>query len=402
MGSQECTLDPYDIDIDDILLEYKYNKLKDYLHENNIKTSNDVKRLNPSDYNKLKMGIPGIEQVGEERTELFIKKLDNIRQFDNTKYGKNVQLFIEIDEKKAIVKTIGKINNINNMIIDINIVKSNDNNEYLNIKQIRNDSTVSNEIFISKTEALKLYRILSNEYGKSKKGNESKEFNLLYEDFMEASLKNMILRNENKLLKTFGENFGTAIKLFINKIEALSTDGDIVKFLNNPSILEIKKEQYDLIHEYGYKTAVDIMNSYDKTNLSYTNIYDLKIGDKLNTMTLCALANNFNMMLGMYYNDIDDILILKSQTKGGIYKNEWISERSMIYYLQNESKENYKSLKFSHKPNRVCRDIILQINMHTKVYLFNRETKHSDYTYCGLVKPIRFYNDNKCIIITKE
>ena len=74
----------------------------------------------------------------------------------------------------------------------------------------------------------------------------------------------------------------------------------------------------------------------------------------------------------------------------------------MQYYLQNESEDKYQSLEFSHRPNQICRDIVLNMNTHTKVYLFDRSTKNEDYSYCGEVRPIKFINNNKCIVIQKK
>lgn len=129
------------------------------------------------------------------------------------------------------------------------------------------------------------------------------------------TLKEQILNNEKILLKNFSEQYGLAIQFFIKKIEALDKDGDIVKFLNNKCILSIKKDQYDLFHKNGYKTAIDIKNEYDKTNLVYSRIENLEKDELVNTMMISVYANNFNSQKGMYYNQEDDILILKCQVK---------------------------------------------------------------------------------------
>ena len=76
MGTNNVELDEKEINISSILNEKKYDLLEKYLFDNNIKTTNDLKKLSLSDYNKLKMGIPNLTGVGEEKTTLFIKKID--------------------------------------------------------------------------------------------------------------------------------------------------------------------------------------------------------------------------------------------------------------------------------------------------------------------------------------
>lgn len=393
MGNTIVTLDEYEIKIDDLLTDGKYNILKQYLSENNIMTTNDLKRLNTTNYNILKTEIPNLYGVGEDKTNIFIKKMDMIRNNNHTIKNPNL-----VDDTE--VNNLGKIQISKNWFIEANYINYGNNNEFLDIRQVKVDNTRGKGISIKKENINKFLNMINNINLDFLYMNDSN--NKTYEeDINDDSLKKQILSNEYKLLSAFSNEYGQAINLFIKKIESLPTDGDIVKFLNNPSILDIKKDQYDLFHSNGYMTALDIMNEYDKDGLKCTEISYLKSGDKINTMTLCALANNFNLMLGMYYNDKEDYIILKSQTTDGDYNNKWIDDKNMQYYLQNEKEGKYQSLEFSHQPNKVCRDIILNINSHTKVYLFDRSSKYEDYTYCGEVKPIKFINNNKCIVIQK-
>lgn len=216
------------------------------------------------------------------------------------------------------------------------------------------------------------------------------------------TLKEQILNNEKILLKNFSEQYGLAIQFFIKKIEALDKDGDIVKFLNNKCILSIKKDQYDLFHKNGYKTAIDIKNEYDKTNLEYSRIENLEKDELVNTMMISVYANNFNSQKGMYYNQDDDILILKCQVKKGQYDDRWtVRNKEMIYFLQDE-KENirYINKEFKHVPNQICRDIIENKNTHTKVYLFFRYSSGDRYFFAGECKIEGFLEGNKAIKIS--
>ena len=223
---------------------------------------------------------------------------------------------------------------------------------------------------------------------------------IFFENNEKKSLKEQILENEDRLYKVFKDDFGLAIKFFKAKIESLREDGDIVKFLENPSILDIKKEQFDKTHSKGMETAIDIKNDFDKSDLKYTTIDSLNLNESVNTMTICSIANNFNVMLGMYYDDITKSLILKCQIKDGTYEDKWIEPNKKLYYcLQNETDENFSRLSFSKYPNTVCKNILFGYDLETKVYLFYRYNKNDDYIYAGEVKLEKFVNGNKAIIV---
>lgn len=335
----------------DLLSEGKYNLLKQFLDDSNIFTTGDLKSLSEIKYNNLKSKVTSIAGVGEDKANLFFYKLDEIR-------------------KKRYIETSFELQNGNKNI---------DKQNKLNIEMKKIDLFKKILNFIC-------FNIINK-----KRNNKT---------ILKNKLKQNILKNEDKLLSVFGKDYGVKINLFKKNIEGLRYDGDIVKFINNSSLYDIKKDFYDLVKGKGYKTAIDIVNEYKKDNLTYTSISNLKVGEKINTMTLCALANNFNMTLGMYYNEKDDILILKSQMHNGYYDDKWINSNDILYCLQSEKKAKYQSLEFSNKPNQICRDIILRLNSSTKVYLFTREKKYEHYIFCGEVIPVKFLNNNKCILIS--
>lgn len=375
--------------VERLLDKRRFNLLLQYLNDKNIFTIGDLKSLDEKEIVALKKEIPTLVGVGDEKTQLYLKKIDELL---NVKYTAEINSI----QNSNLIRQYGIIGNPLKWHIEVNHLKFN-NNEFVDIRKVGPDGSRGKGISLKVEEARELNRILSSElltYNNSTMIQEEPKF-------YNKSLKEEILGNETRLLDKFGNEFGASIKLFIKKIESLAKDGDIVKFLNNPSIIDIKKEQYDTIHEKGMKTAIDIMNEYNKDNLDYTSVIDLMIGDKLNSMILCAMANNFNLMLGMYYNENEDYVLLKSQTSDGQYNDKWIDDRKMMYYLQNEKKDKYGSRDFSHIPNQLCRDIILNLNTHTKVYLFDRKSKKEDYVFCGEVRPISFCNQNKCIILEK-
>ena len=417
MNGGNITLDDGVIKIDSIITEGKYNILISFLNEKNIFTTNDLKKLNVNDYNKLKMEIPNIDGVGEERTNLFIKKLDNVRKNNHEIKAKTQN---KNDSEYPIVELLGKFKTTANWSVEINHILYNRYDEYVDIRQVKNDGTRGKGISIKRQDFDKFKEIISSinldiikdkiepleslELESDDKYVESTNTMNLEKMFLDnnekKSLKEQILENEDRLYKVFKDDFGLAIKLFKAKIESLREDGDIVKFLENPSILDIKKEQFDKTHSKGMRTAIDIKNDFDKRNLKYTTLDSLTLNQKVNTMTICCIANNFNLMLGMYYDNITKSLILKSQIKDGPYEDKWIEPNKKLYYcLQNETNENFLKLSFSKYPNTVCKNILFGYDLETKVYLFYRYNKNDDYTYAGEVKLEKFVDGNIAMIV---
>ncbi len=402
-----------------LLKERIYLLLLKFLNECGIVTTGDLKKLDTIEYNLLKAKIPTIPGVGEDKTDLFLSKLDEIR---NTKYE-----FVE-DENNFKDDTInyGILGDPTKWHIEINSLKF-DNCEYVDIRKTGPDGSRGKGISIKKEnfETFKeiINNITFNENSNSvneeiyspiqeivtfeedvTSSNKEQYTDNLEEMFLSQldndSLKDRILKNEDKLYEEFKDDFGLAIKYFKAKIESLREDGDIVKFLENPSILDIKKDQYDKTHSRGLKTAIDIKNEYDKTNLKYTTINDLNKNEEVNSMMICSIVNNFNVMLGMYYDELTKSLILKCQIKDGPYEDRWIEKDKVLYYcLQNETDENFAKLSFSKYPNTVCKNIIFGYDLDTKVYLFYRYNKSDNYTYAGEVKLEKFTNGNKAIIV---
>lgn len=417
MNGGNITLDDGVIKIDSIITEGKYNILISFLNEKNIFTTNDLKKMNVNDYNKLKMEIPNIDGVGEERTNLFIKKLDNVRK---NKHEITAKTPNKNDSEYPIVELLGKFKTTVNWSVEINHILYNKYDEYVDIRQVKNDGTRGKGISIKRQDFDKFKKIISSinldiikdkivpleslELESDDKNVESTNTlnleKIFFENNEKKSLKEQILENEDRLYKVFKDDFGLAIKFFKAKIESLREDGDIVKFLENPSILDIKKEQFDKTHIKGMKTAIDIKNDFDKSDLKYTTIDSLNLNESVNTMTICSIANNFNVMLGMYYDDITKSLILKCQIKDGSYEDKWIKPNKKLYYcLQNETDENFSRLSFSKYPNTVCKNILFGYDLETKVYLFYRYNKNDDYIYAGEVKLEKFVNGNKAIIV---
>ena len=66
--------------ISNILEDRRYNILLTFLNSNNIMTTGDLKSIDNINYNVLRSKIPSLQGVGDDKTDLFLKKLDEIRK----------------------------------------------------------------------------------------------------------------------------------------------------------------------------------------------------------------------------------------------------------------------------------------------------------------------------------
>ena len=231
MGTNNVEFDEKEVKIINILNENKYELLAKYLQDKNIKTTNDLKKLSLSDYNKLKMEIPRLPGVGQEKVALFIKKMNYIRMRKN-----DINNHSLLDKSKTqnnlYIQNVGKIKSSKKAFIELNFIKYENGNEYFEIRKVKNNGTrcegisIKKELlsdFISIVQNIECLDMISyNDIKKEEMPNNSKK-----------TLKEMILDNEKQLSDKFYSEYGQAINLFIQKIKSLPTDGDIVKFLNN-------------------------------------------------------------------------------------------------------------------------------------------------------------------------
>lgn len=104
MKSNSIEFDDYDIKLENVLIDRKYLLLINFLKENHINTTNDLKRISSNDYNKIKMEIPSIPGVGEDKTNIFINKMNNIRNNKN-KVDQQMSLNIFDSDRNDINKS---------------------------------------------------------------------------------------------------------------------------------------------------------------------------------------------------------------------------------------------------------------------------------------------------------
>lgn len=130
------------------ILDSRFNILKSYLFENEIYTSGHLKSLNSSEYAKLKSDISKLPSVGDEKSRLFLDKLDEIR---NTKY---------LDNNKFVVN-YGCIGDVNKWHIEVNHLKL-DEKEFIDIRKIGPDGNRAKGIYLKLEEAQQLMLILKH------------------------------------------------------------------------------------------------------------------------------------------------------------------------------------------------------------------------------------------------
>lgn len=128
------------------IFDNRFNILKNYLFEKGIYTSGHLKSLNSNEYAKLKSDIPKLPSVGDEKSRLFLDKLDEIR---NTKYFDNNKFTINY----------GCIGDVNKWHIEVNHLKL-DENEFIDIRKIGPDGNRAKGIYLKLEEAQQLMLIL--------------------------------------------------------------------------------------------------------------------------------------------------------------------------------------------------------------------------------------------------
>jgi|SRR5690554_2623650 len=211
------------------------------------------------------------------------------------------------------------------------------------------------------------------------------------------TLKNKVIKNKEFLKQKFPEH-KLRLNQFQRRLEKLSRDGDIINFFYVS--LSTRRELYEFFTKNGYKSTLDII----KENMHLINIGDVTKADTLitgncyNYMEISAFAKNFNFQKGMYYNEEENNIIIKSQIKEGKYPDKWIvKDKILLYCLENENDiNNNYNLTFKKTPNKMIYERLNNIN-NADIHVFLREYDGFNYKYFGKANPISLENDNKAI-----
>lgn len=118
-NDETIILDSKEIELSDLLSDNKYFILLKILNKNGIIYTNDLKKLTQQEYDRIKIDLPNQPGVGGVKTDLYIKKLDEIRKENNsvnyiienekdsdeyTPYKKYVEKHLNKDKKHLSVR----------------------------------------------------------------------------------------------------------------------------------------------------------------------------------------------------------------------------------------------------------------------------------------------------------
>lgn len=114
----------------DLLRDSKYSILLDFLNKKEIIFTNDLKKLTQQEFDRIKIDLPNQPGVGGIKTDLYIKKLDEIRKEINDIHLKNENRNIN-DKCESCRKYREKHLNIDKKFLSVRVSKE----EGLEIKE---------------------------------------------------------------------------------------------------------------------------------------------------------------------------------------------------------------------------------------------------------------------------
>lgn len=223
-------------------------------------------------------------------------------------------------------------------------------------------------------------------------------------------LRVLLCENEDVLAqfcKKQGIKYSSATKK--NYFRELKHDGDLLHYVMTSMSSSDMKSFAQIAHENNYQTCLDIINDYfTSLNLDdYLDIRSLKQNEEYSTYEIAAMAQKYNIVVGMQYVERNDsrYVIIKStleneKSKQG-YHDHWITPgKTLCYYMQKENPENVKHFSFSYQPNRQIFDSIF--NNATEpldIFVFSREREGAPYTYQGIFHSIGTAEDGRAFTL---
>lgn len=222
---------------------------------------------------------------------------------------------------------------------------------------------------------------------------------------MNEKLKNEIIANEKVLLNKFTQ-YKQSINQFIKKLEGVKYDGVLYDLVTRSFLTKEKQEQENLYNMYGYKSSRQLINEHknllnlnDRPNLS--NIIE---GQFYSSLEVCSIADNFNNQVGMYYLSGENSIIIKSTIEDNDrpYDDRWFKSGVVLrYFMQNENEANVKTLNFSHKPNSVIFNALMEREL-IDIHVFINKKKGDLYKYEGVYHPCGIVSKNKAFLLVKD
>lgn len=176
----------------------------------------------------------------------------------------------------------------------------------------------------------------------------------------------------------------------------------IIKSFNSKE----KDIQEQVYNSKNYKSARQIIND----NLSNIDLNDnitfekLKEGTSYSSLEICALANDYNNQVGMYFVKETNSVIIKSTVEDNNrpYDDRWIKNEIVLkYYMQTEKEANVNTLSFSNKPNAAIFNSLMNGNL-INIYTFINYKKGESFVYKGIYHPCGLIDDNRAFYLFKH
>lgn len=221
---------------------------------------------------------------------------------------------------------------------------------------------------------------------------------------MNTIIKKKILENELSLLSMFPQ-YKQSIQQLIKKIEKTNSDGVLYGILKSSLTGDYKKKQIDDYHSKNMISSFELISK----NLDCVDINDkpyletLIENENYSVYDICSLANNYNIQVGMYYVDDNNVIIKATvEDNDRTYDNRWVTNDIVLrYFMQRENDDCLKTLIFRNKPNIAIFNSLMEGNL-INIYTFVNTKKHKDYTFKGIFHPCGLVCNNKAFILFKD
>ena len=222
---------------------------------------------------------------------------------------------------------------------------------------------------------------------------------------MNKIIKKKIIENEYALLNNVPA-YEQSIKQFIKKIETANYDKMLYDLIIKSFASKDKFVQEQKYNELGLLSSRQLINKYIKElDLSdQLKLDDLVEEEYYSALDICALADNYNNQVGMYYIPENDSIIIKSTVEDNNrpYDDRWIKKGVILkYYMQTEKESNVNSLSFSHKPNAMVFNSLME-GRAVNIYVFVNTKKGLPFAFKGVFHPCGLVDGNKAFLLFKH
>ena len=210
-------------------------------------------------------------------------------------------------------------------------------------------------------------------------------------------LKDRLIENERKYLIYNPERRQSAHQL-ISNINKITYAYDLINFIERSFTNPNKIMRFIEYNRNNLPTPIDIVNEYKNIeSLPRIMVTNLKVGETYPSIMISALANNFNIQVGMYYIEFNNkpYVIVTAEISEGqdnvTYSNSWIIKNEKIRYMMQQPRNN---LNFKNLPYNKAIIDSYENKTNLDVLVFYRSSRTNDFTYAGIFKVTKVNDDN--------